>query len=100
MPPCKQEIPWFEEFSKEYADRGVVVLGAVEESGGWTRVSALKQKMAISYPWGMDADDSFLKFKAEALPSTVIIDRKGNVRYVHTGMIDQREVESAIRAAL
>jgi len=98
--PCKEELPWFQEFSKKYEARGVVVLGAVEESSSWKRVSPFKQKAGITYTWGMDPDDSFTKFRVEALPSTVVIDRKGNVRYLHTGLIAKDEVEKAIQASL
>lgn len=36
--PCRVEMPWFEEFSNEYRDRGLVVIGISLDDGGWKTV--------------------------------------------------------------
>ena len=40
---CKQEIPWFAEFSRKYGDKGVAVVGVSLDSDGWKVVASVYQ---------------------------------------------------------
>jgi len=47
--PCRVETPWFEEFSKTYANRGLYVLGVSLDDGGWKAVVPAVSKLKVSY---------------------------------------------------
>src|ERR1051326_1918446 len=47
--PCKVEIPWFMEFQRTYADRGLVVLGVALDEDGWKSVKPFIDSKGINY---------------------------------------------------
>jgi peroxiredoxin len=53
------------------------------------QASALAQKLALGFPVLFDADKQVSKtYDLSAMPSTVLIDRDGKVRFVHRGYRD------------
>jgi thiol-disulfide isomerase/thioredoxin len=43
--PCKVEMPWFEEFEKQYASQGLVILGVVDDvDAGKDTIAKVAQK--------------------------------------------------------
>ncbi len=77
-PPCKWEMPAFEEMWKEYRDQGVVFVGvAVSDEERLARDFATKT--GITYPLGLDSIGTIARdYRAYGLPTTFIIDREGN----------------------
>src|SRR6201989_2501747 len=48
--PCKLEMPWFEEFSHKYQDKGLVILGLSQDDGMSTEdIGAAAKKIGVSY---------------------------------------------------
>jgi peroxiredoxin len=83
--PCRQEMPVLERIHQRYQDMGFSVLGVnVEGESGPAR--ALAAETGVSFPVLIDAGQKISKmYDLKAMPSTVIVDRDGNVRYVHRG---------------
>lgn len=48
--PCRVEMPWFEEFSNRYRDRGLIVVGLSMDEDGWTAVRPALGRLKITYP--------------------------------------------------
>jgi thiol-disulfide isomerase/thioredoxin len=49
--PCKIEMPWFEEFEKQYASQGLVILGVVDDvDAGKDMIAKTAQKAGVTYP--------------------------------------------------
>lgn len=99
--PCRVEMPWFEEFSKKYRARGLVVLGISLDEGGWKTVQPVLGKLKITYPIVL-GDSRVAKSygMGELLPATFLIDGAGKIRFVKEGFGNKDEFERTIETLL
>lgn len=83
--PCRQEMPLLSELHDKYKEMGFTVLGVnVEEDSSQAR--KLLQDMPVSFPVLFDNDSTVSRqYEVVAMPSTVLVDRDGNMRYLHKG---------------
>ncbi len=83
--PCRKEMPLLEQIQKKYAPLGFTMLGInVEEDT--TQMEAFLGDVPVTFPVLLDPANRISKlYDVAAMPSTVIIDRKGQVRYIHQG---------------
>lgn len=83
--PCRQEMPVLSELHDKYKGLGFTVLGVnVEEDSSKAR--KLLQEMSVSFPVLLDNESVVSKqYDVIAMPSTVLVDRNGNMRYLHKG---------------
>jgi peroxiredoxin len=83
--PCRQEMPVLEELYARYQPLGFTVLGVnVEQDPGAAR--ALLEELQISFPVLFDTSNEVSRlYQVAAMPSTVLVDRDGNMRYLHKG---------------
>ncbi|MCL4791159.1 MAG: TlpA family protein disulfide reductase [Gammaproteobacteria bacterium] len=83
--PCRKEMPLLEQIQKKYAPLGFVMLGInVEEDT--THMEAFLGDVPVTFPVLLDPANRVSKlYDVAAMPSTVIVDRKGNIRYIHQG---------------
>ncbi len=83
--PCRKELPYLEALYKKYKGKGFVLLGVnVDKNPDVAREMAAEFK--VTFPVLFDNLQKVSKrYKLRAMPSTVIIDRSGKVRYVHLG---------------
>ncbi len=77
--PCIQEMPSLEQFHKNYAQRGVVVLGVNVDRSEQTYQQFL-QRSGITFPNTFDpAADLSARFGTYKFPETYLINRDGRV---------------------
>ncbi len=83
--PCRQEMPLLNVLHKKYKKLGFTVIGVnVEEHSEKAR--QIVKDVAIKFPILFDSENKVSElYKVSAMPSTVIIDRNGNMRYLHKG---------------
>ena len=49
--PCKVEMPWFEEFRKQYAAQGFEILGLADDvDAGKEKIAKVAEKTGVTYP--------------------------------------------------
>ncbi|MBL1277008.1 MAG: TlpA family protein disulfide reductase [Ectothiorhodospiraceae bacterium] len=91
--PCRQEMPLLEDMYKKYSDLGFVLLGVnVEEDS--SKAIELLREVPVSFPVLFDNKNDVTKlYKVVAMPSTVMVDRDGNMRYLHRGYLPGYEAE-------
>ncbi len=83
--PCRQEMPLLESIQKKYKPLGFTMVGVNVEPDSAEAEKFLKQT-PVSFPVAYDRDSSVSKlFRVRGMPSTVIVDRKGNTRMIHQG---------------
>jgi len=83
--PCREEMPPMDALYKRYKSLGFTVLG-VNIDDARAGAEKMAKKLGVSYPILFDTDKSVSKkYKVNAMPTTVIIDRNGKVRHVHFG---------------
>lgn len=83
--PCRQEMPLLNAIQKRYGKLGFTVLGVnVEEDSDQAR--AMLREIPVDFPILFDTTNKASKlYNVSAMPSTVLIDRDGNMRYLHKG---------------
>jgi peroxiredoxin len=83
--PCRQEMPLLEQMHKKYRGMGFTLLGVNVEPDSSGAEGWLKQT-PVSFPILFDRENRVSKlYNVSGMPSSVLIDRKGNVRYLHRG---------------
>ena len=98
---CKQEIPWFIDFQTKYKGQGLDVLGVSLDDEGWKVLNPYLTEHPMNYMVGLGNDAiANLYGGVDALPTTVLIDRKGRIAYQHAGVVDRIECEKEIQSLL
>ncbi|HLQ11911.1 MAG TPA: TlpA disulfide reductase family protein [Steroidobacteraceae bacterium] len=83
--PCRKEMPLLEQLNRQYRTKGVTLVGVNVEPDSAAATDWLKAT-PVSFPILFDVDSKVSKlYQVEGMPNTVILDRKGNVRYIHRG---------------
>ena len=78
-PPCRWEMPFFEEMHQEYEDQGVVFLG-VAISDTLENARGFAESTGVTYPIGLDTTNEIARnYNVVSLPTTFFIGRDGNV---------------------
>jgi len=98
--PCRQEMPLLENIYKKYNKMGFTLIGVNVEPDSKAAEGFLKET-PVSFPVIYDKDSTVSKaYDVSGMPSTVIIDRKGNIRVLHRGYKpgDENEYQDSIRS--
>ncbi len=83
--PCRQEMPILDRLHQRYEDTGFAVLG-VNVEGEVKPAKEIVDKTNVTFPVLIDEGQAVSElYDLEAMPSTVVVDRDGVVRYVHRG---------------
>lgn len=91
--PCRQEMPLLDELYKRYSRAGFTILGVNVDSSPAEANRYLK-KIDVSFPVLYDTKSQVSKlFDVSAMPSTVMIDRSGNMRYLHKSYVPGDEAK-------
>ena len=88
--PCKQEIPWFIDFEREFKDRNFEVVGISMDDGGWNAVGPYIARRKVNYRVLIGGEDlGTLYGSVNLLPTTFMIDRSGRIARTHVGLAAQ-----------
>ncbi|MGB5325045.1 MAG: TlpA disulfide reductase family protein, partial [Pseudomonadales bacterium] len=83
--PCRQEMPHLNELQARYEPLGLKVYGVNVDESSSEAQRAIKS-LQIAFPVLFDNSNTVAKlFDIDAMPTTVIIDKNGNMRYLHRG---------------
>ena len=100
--PCKQEMPHLSRLYEKYRASGFTLLGVnVDEDS--RNAAGIAGQLGVKFPVLLDSDKQVSKlYDLSAMPSTVLIDRDGKVRFLHRGYRTGTEAEydQQIRALL
>jgi peroxiredoxin len=100
--PCQQEMPLLDQMYKKYKPAGFVLLGVNVDKES-PAVRELLARKPVSFPVLLDPTNAVSKaYHLDEMPSSVIIDRKGTIRYLHRGYKpgDENEYQDRIRALI
>ncbi len=96
-PPCKEEIPLFEEVYKKYRDKGFEILAISTDSS----IDALKDFLKdhkISFTVLLDNGKVSNLYGIQGLPTSFLVDREGKVVKVKLGKY--KEIERDLKKVL
>jgi len=81
--PCRQEMPALESLYKRYKDLGFVILGVnIDEDS--SKADDMLNSIPVSFPVLYDNTKAVSElYRVQAMPTTYLIDRDGNFRYLH-----------------
>lgn len=97
--PCQQEMPLLDAIYREYKPAGFTLIG-VNVDKTVAPVKDLLSRKPVSFPVLLDPANQVSKaYHVDEMPSSVIIDRKGQIRYIHRGYRpgDENEYHNRIR---
>lgn len=111
-PDCKRQAPILAEIARDYADKGLLVVGptryygyvtAGKEAGKaeeFAHIDAVrKQYYAVLPSMSVPvSDEDALDYGMDATPTLVLVDRAGVVRLFHPGNMERAELEPYIKA--
>ncbi len=92
--PCRITIPKLNALHRKYKDRGLVVLGLTDfesgvEGGGETRAEQVaylrryKRENGVAYGFAVaETHDNNANYNVTSIPTAVLLDRKGRVRFI------------------
>ncbi|MGD0445663.1 MAG: TlpA disulfide reductase family protein [Edaphobacter sp.] len=102
--PCKVEMPWFEEFNKQYASQGLVILGLADDvDAGKDAIAKVAKKTGVTYPILL-TDGKVQKAYApegmDYLPMSFYVDRNGIIVEETAGLGGKDEIEAHIKKVI
>jgi thiol-disulfide isomerase/thioredoxin len=89
--PCRVEMPHLARLYEKYRGSGFTVLAVnIDESP--QKAASLATQLGMRFPVLLDTDKKVSRlYDLSTMPSTVLVDRDGRVRYVHRGYRDGYE---------
>ncbi len=96
-PPCRQEIPDFIQLKKDYEKKGLEIVGISLDKSEST-VKEFYDKNGMNYIVVMGNNDIGDKYGGvSGIPTTFIIDRKGDIVNKHIGFTTKEDFELEIK---
>jgi len=93
--PCRAEIPYIIKLQKKYAGKGVVIVGvAIDDSKDDVKSFVKDEKVNYTIVHDPKAKSVGKSYQVEGIPATYIIDKKGVIRYVHSGFSGAEDAAS------
>jgi peroxiredoxin len=97
---CQTEIPWFIDFQSKYKDAGLSVIGVSMDDDGWKSVTPYVKEKNVNYTMVIGTQAIAKQYAVEAMPVTLLIDRKGKIASTHLGLVTKAEYQAEIQALL
>ncbi len=101
--PCLSEIPEYNEFYRQYKDRGVLLLALAVDSGSEEDVRAAVRRLKIDYPVAVPSPKELDIFgDILAVPTTLVVDQKGEVvrEFIGASASKQRILRELVESLL
>lgn len=93
--PCKKSLPYFINYYNENKDTNFVIL-AVNVDTDPDNFKNFRNKLDQDFPFivVLDSDNKIIsKYNIDALPTTIFIDKKGNINKISVGFTDDSKKE-------
>jgi thiol-disulfide isomerase/thioredoxin len=91
--PCLQSFPWMNELQQKHGGEGLVVV-AVNLDQDRALADAFLKKVPAQFRVEYDGKgDVARQFQVQAMPTSFLIDRQGNVRVRHAGFRDKQRAD-------
>lgn len=95
-PPCREEMPELEKFVQKNGASIAFAGVNIQESPG--KIAEFLRQHSYTVPVLLDSDGAVAgAYRVGAIPTTVVTDREGIVRFRKTGTVTQAELEAVIK---
>lgn len=97
--PCRQEMPMLMDLQRQYGSDGLQIVGIALDDA--RTASSFVETFGITYPILVGLEDVFAASAAYGneegvLPYSVLVDKKGIVRWQHAGIIREEKITSLL----
>ncbi|HVX30379.1 MAG TPA: TlpA disulfide reductase family protein [Nitrolancea sp.] len=103
-PPCREEMPDFQEVAGQMGDQVVFVgidVGPFVGLGSHDQAKSLLKEFDITYPTGYAIDDTPVRaYNIPGLPITLLIDKDGRVAKTKTGLYRESDLTNDLKKLL
>jgi peroxiredoxin len=97
---CQVEIPWFVDFQKEFASRGLVVVGISMDDDGWKSVKPWIKEKNVNYPIVIGSESLGKQYGLVGIPLTALVDREGKIADLHQGIGERGATQEKVKDLL
>jgi peroxiredoxin len=106
---CIMELPSIIDLQAANKNKSFTVVGISmdipyeelkSEQQAWDKVKPFMAKSKINYPILMGNESTFKTFGLNALPDTLLLDKRGNIAAAYTGIINKENAEANINKLL
>ena len=99
-PPCKAEMPDLNDYYLANQDKGFTILGINAQEDQAT-VNKFIQATGFSFPILLDSFGKVAsQYQVHSYPTTIVVGRDGEIKYIHNGMISPAQLESIVTPLL
>lgn len=104
--PCRQSLPLYQAMAKKYAAQGfrLYAMNVDGDSAVPTEIPKFIVETGLAVPILLDTDAALAQstLKVSVMPTTILLDRSGRVRFMHEGFEEKTlaEVEKQVQALL
>jgi thiol-disulfide isomerase/thioredoxin len=97
-PACEEEMAKLNELQEKYRNEGLVVIGIALDKDSLNLVEPFVQKKGIKYPI-LKGNEHVLRGleNFSGMPTTLIIDQKGNIKKKYDGSFDKEDMEKNLK---
>jgi len=96
-PPCKVEMPHFQEYYKNHAEDDNVVILAANMTYKDKNVQQFVDSYELTFPiLLLEADDLIKTYEVLTMPSTFFIDTQGKIQKKMVGAIDEEIIQESV----
>lgn len=95
-PPCRDEIPELDQFARKYS--GNIQFYAINLQESDVKVAAFFKQNGYNIPVLLDKNGTVAQtFRVTSIPTTIVVDSQGIIRYRKTGGVTLGELEGSIK---
>ncbi len=100
-PPCEEEMPKLNQLHQEYKKDNLMVIGIALDKDSLDLVAPCVRKRGIEYPI-LRGNEEVLRNLGDfsGVPTTLIVDKKGNIKKKYDGSFDQDDLEETLKELL
>lgn len=91
-PPCRKEVPELVELYKTYKGKNVEFIGISVDENGAEAVDLFAEKININYPLYLSSAALNNAYKIDAIPTTLLYDKKGKLVQTLNGYVEGTEL--------
>lgn len=94
---CDADLSDFQTLHEKYGDRGIAIIGIAHASGSRLEVREFADSHGVTYPMLLCHEEVRAAYDVAVFPTTVLIDREGNIRLRRTGRVEVDYWDRAIK---
>lgn len=99
--PCKEQVVELRKVHQTYSGRAEIVSISVYHGEGWNEeLRSFAQSFDVQWRMATDTDGTVSKYQVKVIPTIVIVDQNGYIRFRHEGLTDAPAIIQQIRTVL